>query len=510
MAVLGLIFFQLYWIQTAVRLKEDELARNVQEALVEVSRKLEKQEVIDLTFRQSNFAISGKRIGIVPRHRTAPMPHIVPMPPLPEPVPLPLDSMHKEVYVEDGHIVLKLKEPGNNGKESAANKAYHDAVAQALEERLHQRQQVDLLYIRQFMAEELSLKKRIDAEQVDTLLQEALNNRGIDAQYHWAVLQGPQRKPVFQSPRLLADTASLYQVALFPNDIFRSDSYLSVYFPNQTRYLLSRMGATLASSGILMLIVIGCFAFAVQTILRQKKLSEIKNDFINNMTHELKTPIATISMACEALTDPDLRQQPNIHERYLGIIRQENRRLGQQVEKVLQIARLEKQKPVLKLEEVDVHELTEGIADIYRLQLPAESQIQLHLHASNSLLMADRLHLTGILNNLLENAIKYSEGAPQIEVFTENTDLNGKAALSLCVADRGIGISRENQDKIFDKFYRVPTGNIHNVKGFGLGLAFVRYSTEAHGGKVHVQSKPGAGSRFTVTLPLNPALDAKS
>ena len=431
LAVLGLIFFQLYWIKTAVRLKEDELARNVQEALMEVSHKLEKQEVIDLTLRQNNFTISGRRIGIIPRQSTAPTPHIVPMPPLPEAPPLPLDSMQKEVYVEDGHIVLKLKEPRSNSQETAANKAYHDAVAQALEERLQQRQQVDMLYIRQFMAEELSLKKRIDADQVDTLLQQALHNRGIAAQYHWAVLQGPHRQPVFQSTRQLADTASLYQVALFPNDIFRSDSYLSIYLPNQTQYLLSRMGATLASSGLLMLIVIACFAFAVQTILRQKKLSEIKNDFINNMTHELKTPIATISMACEALTDPDLRQQPNIHERYLGIIRQENRRLGQQVEKVLQIARLEKEKPVLKLEEVDVHELAEGIADIYRLQLPAESSIKLHLNAQNPLLMADRLHLTGILNNLLENAIKYSEGAPHIEVFTENTALQGKAALAV-------------------------------------------------------------------------------
>lgn len=505
LAVLGLIFFQLYWIRTAVHLKEDELARNVQDALVEVSQKLEKQEVINYTFQQNNIKVRGNSIGVLQKAGFIPLPP----PPLVPPPPLPLDTLEKKVTIENGQVVVKL--PGAaNRKKTAEEAAYEEIVAQALENRLHQRQQVDWLYIRQFMAEELSLKKRIDSIQIDTLLQQALHNRGIDADYHWAVLQGPHRQLVFQSKRQLSDTASLYQAALFPNDIFRSDSYLSVYFPNQTQYLLSRMSSTLASSALLMLIVIGCFTYAVQTILRQKKLSEIKNDFINNMTHELKTPIATISMACEALTDQDLRQQPNIHERYLGIIQQENRRLGQQVEKVLQIARLERQKPVLKLELIDVHELIEGIADIYRLQLPPDSQVLLHLNAEQPLLQADRLHLTGILNNLLENAIKYSDGAPQIEVHTQNVMLEGKAAIAIAVADKGIGISRENQEKIFDKFYRVPTGNVHNVKGFGLGLAFVRYSAGAHSGQIAVESKPGAGSRFTVTLPINPPVHAKS
>ncbi len=507
LAVLGLILFQLYWIRTAIQLKEDEMARNVQDALIEVSQKLEKKEVVDFAFAQNSITVFETRPA-----RESPVwrPAQPPLPPFTIVEPIPLDSLRKNIHWEDGNVVVRLGNPAPNRKRTRKEKAYEEAVAKSLEQRMHQRQQVDRLYLRQFLAEELSLKKRIDSVQVDTLLQIALHNRGIDADYHWAVLQGPKRQLVYQSGRLLPDTAMLYQAALFPNDIFRSDSYLSVYFPNQTQYLLSRMGSTLASSALLMLIVIGCFTYAVQTILRQKKLSEIKNDFINNMTHELKTPIATISMACEALTDPDLRQQPNIHERYLGIIRQENRRLGQQVEKVLQIARLEKQKPVLKLEQVDIHELIEGITDIYLLQLPAESSIQLHLEATNPVLAADRLHLTGILNNLLENAIKYSEGAPQIEVFTKNTTLAGQGALSFTVADKGIGISRENQDKIFDKFYRVPTGNVHNVKGFGLGLAFVRYSTEAHGGQIAVESKPGAGSRFTITLPQNSSVDAKS
>ncbi|AHM60790.1 two-component system, OmpR family, phosphate regulon sensor histidine kinase PhoR [Flammeovirgaceae bacterium 311] len=500
LAVLGLIFFQLYWIKTAVHLKEDELSRNIQEALVEVSRKLEKQEVVKFNYQHNRFTYYTQ-ITDVPG---------APFPPAPEMAPVPLDSLGKKVRIENGQIVVDLPAASRSTPKMQEDNPYQDAVAKALQERMRHRHQVDQLYLRQFMAEELSLKKRIDSVQIDTLLQQALKNRGVDADYHWAVLQGPRRQLVYQSTRTLPDTANLYQAALFPNDIFRAHSYLSVYLPNQTGYLLSRMSSTLASSALLMLIVMGCFAYAVQTILRQKKLSEIKNDFINNMTHELKTPIATISMACEALHDPDLNRQPGIQDRYLGIINQENRRLGQQVEKVLQIARLEKQKPVLKLETVAVHELIEGIADIYRLQLPAEGSIKLQLDALDQTIQADRLHLTGILNNLLENAIKYSEGAPHIDVYTTNTLLNDKAAIAITVADKGIGISRENQEKIFDKFYRVPTGNVHNVKGFGLGLAFVRYSTEAHGGQIKLQSKPEAGSRFTVTLPLTQPLHAKS
>jgi two-component system, OmpR family, phosphate regulon sensor histidine kinase PhoR len=539
LAVLGLIFFQLYWIRTAVQIKEEELARNVQEALVEVSQKLEKQEVIRFSYQQGNITIwGGNQIEVtkVPQPAGAPAPpapkgatslssgnlyrampgqtDYVVVPPAGQPsgntiTVIPMDSLRRRVKVEDGRLVWHTRETEKGTSRPGEVIAYQEA-ARVLEDRLQKRQQMDNFYLRQFRSEELSLKKRIDSLQIDTLLRQALRHRGIDADYHWAVVEGPHKQLVYRSAHVLTDTASLYQAALFPNDIFRSNSYLSVYFPNQTRYLLSRMGATMASSALLILIVMGCFAYAVQTILRQKQLREMKNDFVNNMTHELKTPIATVSMACEALADPDLLRQPNILERYLGIIRQENRRLGQQVEKVLQIARLERQKPSLKLESVAVHELIENIVEIYRLQLPPGGRIGLSLEAANSMLQADRLHLTGILNNLLENAIKYSEGPPQIEVHTSNTNLQHQPALAIQVADKGIGISRENQDKIFDKFYRVPTGNLHNVKGFGLGLAFVRYSTEAHGGRIEVHSKPGAGSQFTVTLPLTQRDHAKN
>ena len=227
----------------------------------------------------------------------------------------------------------------------------------------------------------------------------------------------------------------------------------------------------------------------------------MKNDFINNMTHEFKTPIATVSMACEALNDPDVSRQPNILQRYLGIIKEENTRLGMQVEKVLQIARLDRQQLELKLEQVNVHELIERIAEKQQLQLGNRGQIHLQLNAQQAVIEGDRLHLTNIFSNLLDNAIKYSKEPAAITIYTAELPGREKPMLQIVVEDKGIGISKENLNKIFDKFYRVPTGNVHNVKGFGLGLAYVKFSVEAHGGSIRTESRQGFGSRFIVQLP---------
>jgi two-component system phosphate regulon sensor histidine kinase PhoR len=258
------------------------------------------------------------------------------------------------------------------------------------------------------------------------------------------------------------------------------------------------MSAMLATSGALLLVIMLLFSFSIRTIYRQKKLSEIKNDFINNMTHELKTPIATISLACEAMNDPDMQKSTRAMSTYIGMINEENKRLGVLVENVLRTAIFEQGEMQLRVNKVNIHTVIEQVIRNIEIQVKKKKgQIIQHLDASNPVIEGDNLHITNVIYNLIDNAIKYSEISPTVEIFTRD-EMNGVA---IAFRDNGIGITRENQRKIFDKLYRVPTGNVHNVKGFGLGLSYVKGVIEKHGGTVDVESEVKKGSTFTIHIP---------
>ena len=336
---------------------------------------------------------------------------------------------------------------------------------------------------------------------LDSLLQAELKNQGIKTDYDYAIYN-----PAFNAvvaEKTGQNTQSLlespYAFNLFPNDIFMNPEYLLLYFPEQKRYLVSQINTMLATSSIFILVIISSFAFTMMTVIRQKKLSVMKNDFINNMTHELKTPISTISLACQALKDQDISKSEDLYQSYIRMIDEENQRLGLMTEKVLQTALIEKGKLRLNLGGLDVHELIEEA--IRKISLQVESkhgQIYPKLNAEYSFIEADRVHLTNVFVNLLDNANKYSPVSPQITVSTENSS----AGILVHVEDRGIGISRANQKKIFENLYRVSTGNIHDVKGFGLGLSYVKAIMEKHGGHISLESEPKKGSRFTLFLPF--------
>jgi two-component system phosphate regulon sensor histidine kinase PhoR len=251
-------------------------------------------------------------------------------------------------------------------------------------------------------------------------------------------------------------------------------------------------------SGVLLLIMIGCFYMAMMTIIKQKKLAEIKNDFINNMTHEFKTPISTISLATQLIQEEPQAAKSESILRYLGIIKDENIRLGQQVERVLQTAQMEREEIVLKKKLVDVHALIQQVSDMNAPLLQThQGSLILHLDAEQSQVMVDEVHLSNVLNNLLDNAIKYSPEAPLVDIQTRSNS----QGLYIQVRDQGMGIQKEALSAVFEPFYRVPTGNVHNVKGFGLGLSYVKKIVEAHGGSVQVSSKLGVGSTFEITIP---------
>lgn len=345
-----------------------------------------------------------------------------------------------------------------------------------------------------------NIHERLDRISLDTLLKKELKNRGISLPYQYGVKNNTNM--IFASfganynPSILNDA---YKVQLFPSDMQPQNDFLYVYFPDTRGFILRNMWTVFASSIMLILMIGGIFYTSVNTMLKQKKLANIKNDFINNMTHEFKTPISTISLAVEVMKDNEVKKDNNKMNRYLNIIQDENRRLGTQVEKVLQMALLDKGEVKLKLETVNIHETIEQVLTNLSVQIEQKNgEVTLELDADSPEIEADEVHLTNIIYNLLDNANKYSPESPNITIKTENTE----GLLKISISDKGIGMSKEQLNKIFERFYRVPTGNLHDVKGFGLGLSYVKKMVESHHGTIHVESKLGEGSKFEVYLPL--------
>ncbi len=274
--------------------------------------------------------------------------------------------------------------------------------------------------------------------------------------------------------------------------------HFGVQFPNREAHLLNQMGIWSFSSIVLLLVIV-FFAYTLFVILKQKRLSEIQKDFINNMTHEFKTPIATIAVSAEVLKDPDIIQQPERLRNYTAIIEKENTRLKHHVDRVLQMAQLDKEGHGYKKEQIDVHQLLDdAIANLAIALEEKTGSVRVEKDASKTIVSGDKLHLTNVFGNLLDNAIKYCRGCAEITLRT----LNHTNGITVEVTDNGIGINAEDQRRIFQKFYRVPTGNVHDVKGFGLGLSYVKTVVEGHGGSISVQSEPGKGSTFRIQLPF--------
>lgn len=288
-----------------------------------------------------------------------------------------------------------------------------------------------------------------------------------------------------------------------PKMIWKKDGhYFTVFFPNVTGNSIEasqELGSPWIFMGVIVSLVIMFFAFAIHVILREKRLSEVKTDFINNMTHELKTPIATIALSSDMLIKGDFSQDQDRLKRYASIIYKENKRLENQVERVLNVAKLNKDTLTLKKEPLDIHGLLNDIRENFEFnQSETGANLTLNLGAKNAVLEVDMLHINNVLTNLIDNAIKYCEVTPEIEITTRND----KRGMIIEISDNGIGIKKDVQKMIFDKFYRVPTGNLHNVKGFGLGLYYVKITIEQHGGNIHLKSAVGRGTTFYIWLPF--------
>ena len=358
----------------------------------------------------------------------------------------------------------------------------------------------------------LDIADRIDIKKLSFYLKRHLTKRDIGISYDYGVLSNESSSFVILNDNFVVEEEgtqftnttinegllkSPYHINLFETED-EVPGVLFIDFPGRNRMLFRDVWPSIIASIFFTGIILFCFAYTIQVIFRQKKISEMRTDFINNMTHEFKTPIATINLAADSITSPMISGSPDKVGRFATIIKQENSRMLNQVEKVLQMALLEKKDFSLKFSEVNIHEIIVRAVEHANLKVAGKGgQVRADLGATNPHISADQTHISNIIHNLLDNANKYSPEIPDIRVST--TNVNG--AIQISVSDRGIGMTKDQKKHIFDKFYRVHTGNIHDVKGFGLGLSYVKAMVIAHRGTIEVSSELGEGSNFVLNLP---------
>ncbi|MBQ8520761.1 MAG: HAMP domain-containing histidine kinase [Bacteroides sp.] len=366
---------------------------------------------------------------------------------------------------------------------------------------VHQRALLDeVVYNILYTASDKPLRQRVNFKQLDAFLKAELQGNGIDIPYHFTVTDRDGTQ-VYHCPDYTSDgSETLYSRVLFKNDPPARMGLVNVHFPTMDNYIF-RSVRFMIPSVIFTFVLLVTFIFTIYIIFRQKKLTEIKNDFINNMTHEFKTPISTISLAAQMLQDPAVGKSPAMFQHISGVINDETKRLRFQVEKVLQMSMFERQKATLKMKDVNANELIGGVVNTFALKVEKyNGSITSELDAKNPWVFVDEMHFTNVIFNLLDNAVKYKKEEGELRLHVRTWNESGK--LHISIQDNGIGIKKENLKKIFDKFYRVHTGNRHDVKGFGLGLAYVKKIIQDHKGNIRAESELNVGTKFIIVLPL--------
>lgn len=345
------------------------------------------------------------------------------------------------------------------------------------------------------------LNNGLNVDALSPIINAEFTEAGLNGPYIYGIFSTDASKPIYISKHgfekhLLKTNHTASLSCIFKN----GQIVLGAWFPDERNRALNSILGWLLVCFILLAVLVFGFIFNIYSFLRQKKISEMKSDFVNNITHEFKTPIATISLASEMLLNPAVLSSETKARKYASIIYDENIRLKNQVENVLQLAELDRGTFNLKYEPIDMHELLHKIAEGFQILVKERNgSVKLHLDAPNHKTLADTIHIENIIINLLDNANKYSPGIPEITISTFNRNDH----IVVAVEDKGIGIRKENQRHIFRKMYRIHTGNLHDVKGFGLGLFYVKHLVEAHNGNVTLHSEPGKGSRFEISIPLD-------
>lgn len=492
LSLLGLIFTQARYFQTAFKLKKAQFDYVVNKSIDQIIPYIEEQEGAkseDEKPEAESHRWDGKGVihemplgsGFKPDLRAKKSMNIV--------IGSGVSTMGYNF--EAGVPIDIFGQKGNRGLLNSIEKS-----RQELKNSLGK--EYDLVVVTKTPAEpEKTLEERIQGIDLKQIISERLKNNGITANFEYAVKEKGQFILMSQNFFNRHSDYIYNRNMYFGNS--QSVASLFLIFPDQVHDLLSSVFLLLPSLIITVLLVL-CFGFCITVIIRQKKLSAIKNDFINNMTHEFKTPIATISLAAQMLKDGAVNNSPSTIDHIAGIIRDESKRLTFQVEKVLQTALFTETRMKLKLKNVNLNDIVENLVSKFSLRVEDKGgQLFCYLEADQDEVYADEVHITNVVSNLLDNAIKYCTKVPEISVYTRN---KGNEII-ISVIDNGIGIATKEQKMIFERFYRVSTGNLHDVKGFGLGLSYVKSIVEAHSGRIEVESVEGKGSRFDIILPLS-------
>jgi two-component system phosphate regulon sensor histidine kinase PhoR len=489
---IGLIFIQARYVKINAEMIEDQFNENVQRSLFQTVSLVEEKEALEylsqIIGENDTHSRSVSSIGINPQNIETEKNNI--------------DSFIKSPRVHsklNGRTGIRLSHSHGNSTIEETSKYLQEKFKQNFSRSKSVLDQAVFKWMRD--TEDKDISERINFEELDGILERVMENNSVKIPYSYRIIdQGGeilfQRDKGTKQQGVFNDREA-YSQKLFPYDENNKTAYLKVVFSTKQNYIIRSMNLLLPSIA-LTVFILSIFIFAVVIIFKQKQLNKIKNDFVNNMTHELKTPISTISLASQMLQDSSVAKTPESLRHISNVIRDETKRLSFQVEKVLQMAIFEKDKSSLKPTEIEVNSLILEIIGNFSLKVTNKGgKISSKLQAKNDSVLVDEVHFTNVIFNLMDNALKYSNKPLLLNIDTWNE----KDKLMISIEDNGIGIPKEDIKRIFEKFYRVSTGNIHNVKGFGLGLAYVKKIINDHKGTIDVESDLNIGTKFTITIP---------
>ncbi len=495
-SLISILFLQFSWINDINNLNEERFKKDIQDVLYFINERLEEKEIINLTRDnlQAKFKIrrsteSGE-VELIESSFNKKTIDSIDIDSNKNSFQFDIESGNDDVDNSSINASIQIE----NLDDITLDSSIQDQVNKILD-----RSEMIQIILNKLLTNDRTIKSDFDIKHLDKLIKIALAQKKLNLDFEFLIYNNQTNIIEISNSKNPEILNSEFKINLFQNDLIDSNLDFYLYFPNQSEYLKDNNFFNILFSIIFLLIIVFCFYYVLLKVFELKKLSDIKNDFIDNMTHELKTPISTISLACEALLDKTLKVKKE-KSKYIEIISDENKRLGIQVEKVLDVAKTERDNYKIEFENLNLHDVINESIKVNSFRVEKnQGKINLKLKAKDYLVKGNYYHLLNVFNNLIDNSIKYSKKNPIIHISTYNND----KMLVVEIKDEGIGISKSNIDKVFDKFFREPQGNIHNVKGFGLGLSYVKNILNKHNSTIKVESKQGNGTIFIINFKNN-------